>query len=73
MTTKRNSKAVLKPAFCLILRGWRRRSGLTQVKAAMLLGTPLGSYLNWEQGRYEPATFAKKKILEIISKQVAGQ
>lgn len=34
------------------LSAWRKRMGWTQEQAAKALNTPIGTYRNWEQGRF---------------------
>jgi len=46
------------------LRRWRKNR--SQQKAAEILGVPLATYRNWEQGRNEPPKFALKTLLEVI-------
>jgi transcriptional regulator with XRE-family HTH domain len=36
------------------LKAWRKRKKYTQAKAARILGSPISSYRNWEQGRTIP-------------------
>jgi DNA-binding transcriptional regulator YiaG len=40
--------------FATELKAWRKRTRLTQAKAAEFLDVPLRSYQAWEQGRQEP-------------------
>jgi putative transcriptional regulator len=42
------------------IRAWRRRWGLTQSKAAAVLGVNRRSLENWEQGRAHPSEPALK-------------
>ena len=39
---------------CLELQAWRKRLRIPQSKAADLLGVPLRTYQQWEQGRAPP-------------------
>lgn len=34
------------------LKSWRARLGFTQASAAEALGVPVGTYRDWEQGRW---------------------
>ena len=46
------------------LRRWRKNR--SQPEAAEILGVPLATYRNWEQGRNEPPEFAMKSVLDLI-------
>jgi len=46
------------------LKKARGKLGLTQGKAADLLGVPLRTYQNWEQGHRSAPSWARKMILE---------
>ena len=46
------------------LRRWRKNR--SQPEAAAMLGVPLATYRNWEQGRNEPTEFVVKTLLEIV-------
>jgi DNA-binding transcriptional regulator YiaG len=45
------------------LRAWRKKKKLTQEKAAQVLGVPVGTFRDWEQGRYEPVDALKMEAL----------
>ena len=47
------------------LKAWRARRNLSQSQAAPVLGIPIDTLQNWEQGRNEPSILAKV-ALELI-------
>lgn len=50
------------------LRKWRDAAQLTQEQAAAQIGTPLGTYRDWEQGRSSPRGLALRTLETIIGK-----
>lgn len=52
--------------FKMELRRWRKKR--TQSVAASLLGVPLDTYRNWEQGRNTPSLLAMVSVLVIMGK-----
>lgn len=47
----------------------RKRSGLSQTQFSYLLGIPVKTIQNWEQGRTKPPVW----ILELIEKRIEGK
>jgi DNA-binding transcriptional regulator YiaG len=64
-----------KPTISKQLKAWRGAAGpytrgdFSQEEAAGKIGVPLGTYLDWENGRHEPRGLALRVILQIISRQ----
>lgn len=46
------------------LKRWRRRRGLSQSQAAPVLGVPIKTLQNWEEGRNTPGTLARELIAQ---------
>jgi DNA-binding transcriptional regulator YiaG len=46
------------------LRRWRKAR--SQEECAILLGVPVATYRNWEQGRNEPSDVAMKAVIDFI-------
>lgn len=51
-------------SFAAKLRAARRTRTQNQHEAARALGVPLGTYVQWEQGRFVPGTFKQRAVLE---------
>lgn len=49
--------------FCEILRSYRLAKDLTQVQAAGIIGCPIGTYRDWEQGRRTPALWIQENVI----------
>ena len=50
-----------------LLKAWRKKKGCTQIEAAALLGVPVGTYRDWEQGRFEPPAVGLRSLAELIA------
>ena len=49
------------------IRKYRERAGLSQSDASEILGIPLGTLQNWEQGRRSAPKWAEKMIVEKLA------
>lgn len=52
-----------KNSFASLIRRARAKLKMNQVEASNRLGIPLGTYVNWEQGRTEPDRFKQMAVL----------
>ncbi|WP_428940952.1 helix-turn-helix domain-containing protein [Fontivita pretiosa] len=48
-----------------LIRGLRRRLGLTQEQFAQMVGVTYGSVNHWENGKRRPQPFLVRRLLEI--------
>jgi DNA-binding transcriptional regulator YiaG len=56
-----------------MLSRWRKRRQLSQQAAADLVGVPLATWQNWEQGRNKPRGLALVALRERLNVELSGQ
>lgn len=56
----------MKPKISKRLRAWREKKGCTQLAAAAMLGVPVGTYRDWEQGRFAPPPIGLRSLGEML-------
>lgn len=69
-TPKANSALKTADQVCVRLAEWRKKAGISQPKAAEMLGIKLRTYQNWEQRRRRPTGLALTTV-EIFIKKAA--
>lgn len=50
------------PAFSVTVKNWRVTNKLLQKEACCILGVPLRTYQQWEQGSHAPADLARCEL-----------
>ncbi|MBE7090502.1 MAG: helix-turn-helix transcriptional regulator [Clostridiales bacterium] len=62
----KNIEEVCKTKFVTALKELREEKGLSQKQVAELLGLPISTYANWEQGRREPSITDIFRLLQVF-------
>lgn len=63
-----STMAMKKTPWAEELKKLRDARDLDQVEAAELVGVPVGTYRNWEQGRALPNSFTREEVSRILKR-----